>query len=77
LQPEEIYDLAERLEVLTADAKVQKQGQGSIPASSDTVESEGQQMKSVDYMEMKIQAITAIKIFLDTLQLLRHNSVPF
>ncbi len=41
-------DLAEWLERLTANAVLVTTVLGSIPASSDTVESEGRQMKSVE-----------------------------
>jgi hypothetical protein len=48
------WDLAERLERLTANAKVATV-LGSIPASFDTVESKGRQMKQcwIKYTEKK------------------------
>ncbi len=43
------WDLAEWLERLTTNAEVAT-ALGSVPVSSDTVESEGRQMKSIEYL---------------------------
>jgi len=54
-------DLAEWLERLTADAKVATV-LGSIPASSDTLESEGRQMKQcwIKYLYKKVEYSVSI-----------------